>query len=65
MSRLHMTTPRADGFRMPGAIEPKTGCWMIWPERTDEYPFGARPAQKAFARVASAIATSDPLTMCV
>lgn len=63
MSRLHLTTPRADGFRMPGAIEPKTRCWMIWPERTDEYPYGARPAQKAFARVATAIATSDPLTM--
>lgn len=65
MSQLHLTTPRADGFRMPGAIESKTRCWMIWPERTDEYPFGARPAQKAFARVATAIATSDPLTMCV
>ena len=65
MSRLHLTTPRADGFRMPGAIESKTRCWMIWPERTDEYPFGARPAQRAFARVATAIATSDPLTMCV
>jgi agmatine deiminase len=65
MSRLHLTTPRADGFRMPGAIESKTRCWMIWPERTDEYPFGARPAQRAFTRVATAIATSDPLTMCV
>jgi amino acid transporter len=56
MSRLHLSTPCADGFRMPGAIEPKTRCWMIWPERTDEYPFGARPAQKAYARVATAIA---------
>jgi agmatine deiminase len=65
MSRLHLTTPRADGFRMPGAIEAKTRCWMIWPERTDEWPFGAKPGQKAYARVATAIATSDPLTMCV
>ena len=65
MSRLHLTTPRADGFRMPGAIESKTRCWMIWPERTDEYPFGAKPAQRAYARVAAAIATSDPVTMCV
>ena len=65
MSRLHLTTPRADGFRMPGAIESKTRCWMIWPERTDEYPFGAKPAQRAYARVATAIATSDPVTMCV
>jgi len=43
MSQLHLTTntgvPMDSG--LPGAIEPKTRCWMIWPERTDEYPFGA------------------------
>ena len=38
---------------------------MIWPERPDEWPFGARPAQRAYARVATSIATSDALTMCV
>ncbi len=65
MSRLLTTTPRADGFRMPGAIEPKTRCWMIWPERTDEWPHGAKPAQHAYARVAAAIAASDPVTMVV
>ena len=35
MSTLLSTTPRADGFRMPGATERKKRCWMIWPERTD------------------------------
>ncbi len=65
MSRLLPTTPRADGFRAPGAIEPKARCWMIWPERTDEWPYGAKPAQRAFARVATAIATSEPVTMAV
>ncbi len=65
MSQLLTTTPRADGFRMPGAIEAKTRCWMIWPERTDEWPNGAKPAQRAYARVATAIAKSDPVTMAV
>ena len=65
VSRLLTTTPRADGFRMPGAIEMKTRCWMIWPERTDEWPNGAKPAQRAYARVAAAIAKSDPVTMAV
>jgi agmatine deiminase len=57
------STPAADGFRMPGAFEPHSGCWMIWPERTDNWRWGAKPAQAAFAAVAEAIAVSDPVTM--
>jgi len=64
VSRLLSTIPRNDGFRMPGAIEPKRRCWMIWPERTDGWVNGAKPAQRAYARVATAIATSDPVTVC-
>jgi agmatine deiminase len=57
------STPAADGFRMPGAFEPHSGCWMIWPERTDNWRWGAKPAQAAFAAVAEAIAVSEPVTM--
>ncbi len=58
-------TPRADGFRMPGEFEPHEGCWMIWPERPDNWRDGAAPAQQAFTAVATAIATSEPVTMAV
>ena len=34
------TTPAADGFRMPGEFEPHDGCWMIWPERPDNWRLG-------------------------
>jgi agmatine deiminase len=59
------TTPAADGYRMPGEFEPHDGCWMAWPERTDNWRWGAKPAQHAFAAVAAAIAASEPLTMAV
>jgi agmatine deiminase len=59
------STPAADGFRMPGEFEPHDGCWMIWPERTDNWRLGAKPAQEAFAAVATAIAASEPVTMAV
>ena len=65
MTRLHDTTPSADGFRMPGEFAPHTGCWMIWPERPDNWRLGAKPAQAAFAAVAAAIQPSDPVTMAV
>jgi len=63
MSRTLSSTPREDGFRAPGEFEPKAGCWLIWPERPDTWRLGAKPAQKLFARVASAIAQSEPVTV--
>ncbi|HOL18293.1 MAG TPA: agmatine deiminase, partial [Bacillota bacterium] len=45
--------------------EPHDGCWMIWPERTDNWRMGAKPAEKAFVAVAEAISRFEPVTMCV
>ncbi len=56
------STPRRDGFRMPGEFEPHAGCWMLWPERPDNWRLGAKPAQKAFVDVATAIAQFEPVT---
>lgn len=65
MSATLKTTPAADGFRMPGEFEPHSGCWMAWPERTDNWRLGSKPAQEAYAAVATAIAASEPVTMAV
>lgn len=56
-------SPRQDGFRAPGDFEPHAGCWMLWPERLDNWRDGARPAQNAYAAVASAIAQFEPVAM--
>ena len=53
MARTLTSTPRHDGFRMPGEFEPHIGCWMLWPERSDNWRSGAKPAQRAFAAVAA------------
>jgi agmatine deiminase len=50
---------------MPAEYEPHSGCWMVWPQRPDNWRLGAKPAQKAFAAVAAAIAESEPVTMGV
>ncbi len=65
MPKTHTTTPRADGFRMPGEFEPHAGCWMLWPERGDSWRLGAKPAQDAFTAVAGAIARFEPVTVGV
>jgi agmatine deiminase len=64
MSKQLETTPRQDGFRMPAEWEPHVGCWMLWPERSDNWRGGAKPAQHAFADVAAAIAKGEPVTVC-
>ena len=50
---------------MPAEYERHSGCWMLWPERTDNWRDGAKPAQAAFAAVATAIAAGEPVTVGV
>lgn len=63
MTRTLKKTPAADGFWMPGEFEPHAGCWMLWPERPDNWRNAAAPAQSAFTQVASAIARFEPVTV--
>ncbi|MDF9824608.1 agmatine deiminase [Breznakia sp. PF5-3] len=65
MKVLRESTPKKDGFRMPGEFEHHDGCWMIWPERPDNWRNGGKPAQHVFCKVAEAIAEFEPVTMCV
>lgn len=63
--RIRGTTPKQDGFRMPGEFEPQKQVFMLWPERQDNWRNGAKPAQEAYANVAKAISGFEPVTMCV
>jgi agmatine deiminase len=50
---------------MPAEFERHAGCWMLWPERADNWRAGAKPAQAVFVRVATAIASGEPVTVGV
>lgn len=63
--RITGSTPKKDGFRMPAEYEPQEMIYMIWPQRTDNWRLGAKPAQKAYADVAEAISAFTPVTMLV
>jgi agmatine deiminase len=63
MTRTLDSNPRRDGYRMPGEFEPHAGCWMLWPERPDNWRLGGKPAQQAFVALAAAIAGSEPVTV--
>lgn len=59
------TTPRTDGFHMPGEHEPQRAVLMAWPERADNWRDRAVPAQRAFVALAGAILPATPVIMCV
>jgi agmatine deiminase len=65
MTRTLSSTPAADGFAMPAEFAPHAGCWLLWPERPDNWREAARPAQLAFAQVAATIARFEPVTVGV
>ena len=59
------STPKKDGFRMPGEFERQKRIWMIWPERPDNWRDGGKPAQETYRDVAVAISKFTPVTMVV
>jgi len=65
MSGILGTIPKQDGFWMPGEYEPHEKCWMLWPQREDNWRLKAEPAQKAFSKVAQAISQFEPVIIGV
>lgn len=65
MTRTLTTTPAADGYRMPAEWAHHRGCWLVWPERPDNWRLGGKPAQAAFTEVAAAIAETEAVTVAV
>ncbi len=58
-------TPATDGWWMPAEFEAHERCWMLWPERPDNWREQAAPAQRAFAAVAAAIGRFEPVSVGV
>jgi agmatine deiminase len=50
---------------MPAEWEPHDRCYLVWPERADNWRLSAEPAQATFVAVAEAVARSEPVTMLV
>ncbi|TAL59218.1 MAG: agmatine deiminase [Legionella sp.] len=63
---MNVNTPKSSGFHMPAEWHLHERCWMAWPCHEETWSkIGLDKAQKAYARVASAIAEFEPVTMIV
>jgi len=65
MSKSIDGTPLTDEFRMPGEFEPHKQTWMLWPQRPDNWRLGAKPAQRSWVEVATAISQFEPVVVGV
>lgn len=59
------STPKQDGYRMPGEFESHQGAYMLWPYRPDNWRNGGKPAQKTFVNIARAISHFEHVTVGV
>lgn len=57
------TTPQQDKYSVAPEWQHHQQAYMMWPERTDNWRDGAKPAQKVFAEVAAKISQYEPVTM--
>ena len=58
-----MTTPAGDGLYMPAEWQPHRRCWMAWPCRLEVWGDRIDAARRAYAEVAKAVATFEPVTL--
>ncbi|HET7900130.1 MAG TPA: agmatine deiminase [Candidatus Nanopelagicales bacterium] len=65
MSATLTSTPAADGYRMPAEWDDHAGCFLVWPERTDNWRDGAKPAQRAWRALIETIASAEDVTVLV
>ena len=59
------STPKNDNYQMVPDYTFQKEIFMIWPERSDNWRNGGKPAQVAFTKLAKIINEFEPVTMLV
>lgn len=65
MAQILNSTPRKDGFYFPAEFAPHKACWLMYPERTDIYPFNAKQVQETYIELTSKISMFEQVCLCV
>lgn len=65
MSKILNSTPKKDGFYFPGEFSPHKACWLMYPERTDIYPFEAKQVQETYLELVTKISKFEKVCLCV
>lgn len=65
MAKIIYSTPTSDDFYAIPEFLTHQQCWMVWPERTDNWRLGAKPAQAKIVEIANIISKKEHVNMLV
>lgn len=65
MAQKIYSTPSSDDFYVIPEFLEHQQCWMVWPERTDNWRLGAKPAQEKISKLANIISEHENVNMIV
>ncbi len=65
MAQKIYSTPNSDDFYVIPEFLEHQQCWMVWPERTDNWRLGAKPAQEKISKLANIISEHEHVNMIV
>lgn len=65
MAKRIFSTPSSDNFFAYPEFYQHKQTWLIWPERTDNWRMGAKPAQKIIAEIANTLIQYEKVNMIV
>lgn len=65
MAKRIFTTPSSDNFFSSPNFINHNQSWLIWPERTDNWRMGAKPAQKIIVEIANILVQYENINIIV
>ncbi|MGL5268740.1 MAG: agmatine deiminase family protein [Spiroplasma sp.] len=65
MAKRIFSTPSSDNFFVSSEFSEHNQSWLIWPERTDNWRMGAKPAQKIVAEIANTLIQYEKVNVLV
>ena len=65
MALILNSTPKKDGFYFPAEFAHHKACWLMYPERTDIYPFEAKHVQEKYIELTTKISLYEQVCLCV
>jgi agmatine deiminase len=60
-----VTTPRAEGFRMPAEWEPHEATWLAWPHETSDWPGKFTPIPWIYAQIVRHLARVEKVRILI
>ena len=60
-----LSTPTAEGFRMPAEWEPHAATWLGWPHEPTDWPGKMEPIRWVYGEIIRKVGAGERIRLCV